>query len=97
MAWHQPGRIASLQLAAILNRSQPSDDPAGWQISETGTVWTEIVANTGTGRECRTQVVAISSALFLLVLSSSNPDGFEEVEDFPTLRGARNYWRGRNQ
>lgn len=96
MAWHQPGRIASLQLAAILNRSQPSSDPAGWQISETGTVWTEIVANTGTGRECRTQVVAISPTLFLLVMSSSAPDGFEEVEDFPALRSARNYWKGRN-
>lgn len=82
---------------AWLNRHQPTTDPAGWQISDTGTVWTEVVANPGTDRESRAQVVAVGRDIYLLALPLCDVEGLYTAEDFATLAGATAYFEGRNR
>lgn len=87
----------SRALAHYMNGKDPAPDPAGWSISDTGTVWTEIVAFPGTARERRTQVIAIEPGFLLLVLPLvDDPEFASTTEDFATLAGAEAYWEGRS-
>ena len=84
---------ASKRLRDHMNLYDPTDDPAGWQISGTGTVWTEIVAYPSTDAERVTQVVALTPHMLLLVVPSDVP-GVATVQEFMTLSGAYAWWEG---
>lgn len=89
--------IKSKALALLMNKRDPVQDPAGWSISDTGTVWTEIVAFPGTARERRTQVIAIEPGFLLLIIPLlDDPEFASTTEDFATLAGAEAYWEGRS-
>jgi hypothetical protein len=79
-----------------MNWVHPTSDPTGWSISDTGTVWTEVVASPGTVRERRAQVVAFTSDYVLLVIPLLGEWFACSVEDFATLAGAETYWKGRS-
>lgn len=92
---HQVAR--SKAIALIMNKQDPTPDPSGWSISDTGTVWTEIVAFPGTAREHRAQVIALAPGNLLLVIPPRDGSEFTStVEDFTTLAGAEAYWKGRS-
>jgi hypothetical protein len=85
---HPHDVIRSKALVILMNKQDPAPDPAGWSVSDTGTVWTEIVAFPGTARERRTQVIAFSPCLLLLVIPLlDDPEFASTVEDFATLSG----------
>lgn len=88
---NQQDIVASEQLAQIMNATDPATDPAGWQISDTGTVWTEAVAFPGTKHENRAQVIAMAPGFLLLMLPLVGVDGIFSAEDFLTLAGATAY------
>jgi hypothetical protein len=87
--------MKSHALARWLNEHDPTDDPSGWQISDTGTVWTEVAAHPSTARERRAHVVALARGLYLLALPLCDVEGLYSPEDFATLAGALAYWEGR--
>lgn len=89
--------LKSHALARWLNTHDPTDDPSGWQISDTGTVWTEVAAFPGTTRERRAQVVAIAPGFYLLALPLCDVEGLYTPEDVATLAGATAYFEGRNR
>jgi len=96
-ARHPHDVIRSKALVILMNKRDPAPDPAGWSVSDTGTVWTEIVAFPGTARERRTQVIALSPCLLLLVIPLlDDPEFASTIEDFATLAGAEAYWEGRS-
>lgn len=96
-ARHPHDVTRSKALVALMNKYDPAQDPAGWSISGTGSVWTEIVAFPGTKRERRTQVIALSPGRLLLVIPLLDDPGFAStIEDFGTLAGAEAYWEGRS-
>jgi hypothetical protein len=96
-ARHVHDVIRSKALVILMNRQDPTPDPSGWSISDTGTVWTEIVAFPGTARERRTQVIALAPGNLLLVIPLlDDPEFASTTEDFATLAGAEAYWEGRS-
>lgn len=94
---HPHDVLRSKALALAMNHYDPATDPAGWSISDTGSVWTEIVAFPGSTAERRTQVIALGVGRLLLTIPvSSDPELGSTVEDFATLAGAEAYWEGRS-
>jgi hypothetical protein len=96
-ARHPLDIVISKALTLRMNWHDPAADPAGWSISDTGTVWTEVVAFPGTARERRTQVIALAPGRLLLVIPLlDDPEFTSTVENFATLAGAEAYWEGRS-
>jgi hypothetical protein len=96
-ARHPHEVIRSKALVLLMNKRDPTPDPSGWSISDTGSVWTEIVAFPGTARECRTQVIALAPGHLLLVVPLLDDlESASTIEDFATLAGAEAYWKGRS-
>lgn len=89
--------LKSRALAGRLNAQDPTEDPYGWQISETGTVWTEVVGFPGTDREVRAQVVAFEPGFYLIALPLTDVAGLYSPESATTLAGATAVLEGRNR
>jgi hypothetical protein len=88
--------LKSRALARWLNEHDPTDDPVGWQISDTGTVWTEAVAFPGRSVEHRAQVIAIEPGFYLLAVPLCDVEGLYTPQDVTTLAAASAYLEGRN-
>jgi hypothetical protein len=85
--------VASDALRIWLDSHDPTPDPAGWQISETGTVWTEVADRDG----YVAQVVCLAASvrpLYLLAAPLADVEGLYTVETAPTLAGAQAIWEG---